>query len=97
MEKSANKRRPRRVSDLFHQQTAILEDVLHSASVLARRTHVYTLGIVDDAVLNNLLKLFLGHAKGWLHFVQGVHEIRSRDLDVLDVFESRHGSHLKLS
>lgn len=52
---------------------------------------------MDDAVLYHSLQLLLGNAECRLHLVQGVHEIRPRDLDILDVLKGCNGADLHQS
>lgn len=56
--------------------------------------HVDSLRIVDDSVLYNLLEFLFRYSECCLYFIQGVHEIDPRYLDILYVVERRHASDL---
>jgi hypothetical protein len=49
---------------------------------------------MNDAVLDNLLQLFLRHTKRRCDFVQSVHEIHPRDLDILNIVKCRNRADL---
>lgn len=60
---------------------------LHMPQYLLRGTHVHTRRVVNNAVLDDLLQLLLRNTESGLYFVQGVHEIRSANLDILNIFK----------
>ncbi len=98
MKQSANKWCTFGLADLFDQQTSVFEDVLELAEPVGRyAAYVDTLRIVNDAILYHLLQLLFGNTKSGLNFVERVHEVRTRNLDVLNIVESCNSTDLTLA
>lgn len=73
MDEQADERRPLTLAHLLDVQAAVLE----------RRVDARV--IVDDAVLDDLLQLRLGHAKRGVDLVQREHEVAPHDLHRVEV------------
>ena len=73
MDQQADERRPLTLADLLDVERAVLERRIDAGVV------------VDDAVLDDLLELRLGDAKGGVDLVEREHKVASHDLHRVEV------------